>query len=390
MAMPLSLYFFQRYAFSGFISGLLLVPLAAAITICGALLLFFVILPFNAAALALLPAGIFLDLFFEVSGWFYENLSLSIFRPSPPLILLAAIGLLFYAVSLERLQVRRRAALFLLLAAALCYISFPPAPYRPNRLEVYFLDVGHGDAQVVVFPGGDALLVDGGGASFSDFPVGRRLVLPFLLQKKIRVRWVAATHCHPDHVKGLAEIIAILKPEELWLSAAAADDEFYRQLLESKPKKTLLKKIERGFVKKIGDHSIACLSPPLFMEAAAAENNHSMVLRVSAGDSSFLFAADIEKEVECELVSTFGAGLASSVLKLPHHGSRTSSSAPFLDAVEPRVAVISLAAFNSYGFPDGEVVERLKRRGIRWLTTARRGGIMIASTPAGIAIEVSK
>ncbi len=220
LALPLSLYFFQRYAFSGFFSGLLLAPLAAAITVCGALLLFLVFLPFNAAALALLPAGVFLGLFFKVSDWFYQHLSLSIYRPSPPWGLLAVIGALFYAVSLARLSARRRAAPALLLAALLGYISFPAATYRPGRLEVYFLDVGHGDAEVAVLPNGDALLVDGGGSSFSDFQAGRRLVLPFLLQKRIHVRWAAATHYHPDHAEGLAEIIAILRPEELWLSSA--------------------------------------------------------------------------------------------------------------------------------------------------------------------------
>jgi competence protein ComEC len=115
-----------------------------------------------------------------------------------------------------------------------------------------------------------------------------------------------------------------------------------------------------------------------------------MVLRVGDGRSAFLLTGDIEKEVEAEIVDEYGPGLASAVLKIPHHGSRTSSSALFLDAVRPRVAVISLAAFSAYGFPHREVIGRLQERGIRWLTTARRGGIMIASTPAGLVIEVSQ
>jgi len=390
LALPLSLFFFQRYAFSGFFSGLLLAPLAAAITVCGALLLFLVFLPFNAAALAMLPAGVFLGLFFKVSDWFYDHFSLSIYRPAPPWPLLAVIGVLFYAVSLARLKARRRAALALLLAAVLCYISFPAAPYRPGRLEVYFLDVGHGDAEVAVFPNGDALLVDGGGSSFSDFQAGRRLVLPFLLQKRVRVRWAAATHYHPDHAEGLAEIIAILKPEELWLSSAATDDIFYKQLLAARPEKTSIRKIWRGFAKDVDGCSVVCLAPPSFIDAAAAENDHSMVLSISGGGGSFLLGGDIEKQAEAGLVSAFGAGISSGVLKIPHHGSRTSSSALFLDAVHPRVAVISAPAYSSYGFPNAEVVERLKRRGIRWLTTARRGGILIASSPAGLEIEVSK
>lgn len=261
MALPLSLYYFQRYAFSGFFSGLLLAPLAAVVTVCGVVLLLLAWLPAAVAALALLPAGICLDVFFAASRWIYDHAALGVFRPAPPLWLLALIGVSFFTVSRPWLRWRARAATALLLAALLCYISFPPPPYRPGRLEVYFLDVGHGDAVVAVFANGDALLVDGGGASFSDFQVGRRLVLPFLLQKRIRVRWAAATHYHPDHARGLAEIIAILKPEELWLASVAKDDGHYRRLLAAKPERTRLRAIRRGFVWRVGAGSIACLSP---------------------------------------------------------------------------------------------------------------------------------
>ena len=390
LALPLSLYFFQRYAFSGFFSGILLAPLAAAVTVCGALLLFLVFLPWNAAALALLPAGICLELFFKVSRWVYEHLSLSIFRPPPPLLLLVVIGLLFYALSLEWLKPRRRVALALLLAAVLAYLSFPPAPYRPGRLEAYFLDVGHGDAEVVVFPGGDALLIDGGGASLSDFQVGRRLLLPFLLQKRIHVRWAAVSHFHPDHVKGVTELIAILAPKELWLSSAAAENDLYKQLLAAKPKKTLLRKISRGFAKSIDNCSVACLAPPRFINSVQTANDHSMVLRVSDDRQSFLFSGDIEKNAEAGIAAAQGASLAATILKVPHHGSRTSSTARFLDLVRPQLAVISCPLHSSFGFPHREVIERLKQRNIPWLTTARRGGIMIASSAAGLEIEVSK
>ena len=390
LALPLSLYFFQRFSFSGFFSGLLLVPLSAAVTVCGALLLPLALLPVAFARLALTPAGVLLDVFFAVSHWFFRHCALNIFRPAPPLALVVLIGSLFFFISLEKLRVFWRAAAVVLLAAALLFISLPAKAYRPQRLEAYFLDVGHGDAQAVVFPGGDALLIDGGGASFSDFQVGRRLLLPFLLQKRIRVRWVAVTHFHPDHARGLAEIIAILSPEELWLSSAALNDDFYLQLLAAKPKKTRLRKIQRGFIKKSAGCAIACLSPPGFIRADRSENNHSMVLRVSDGRSAFLFSGDIEKEAESELVSTFGPGLAASVLKIAHHGSRTSSSALFLDSLTPRLAVISAPGNSSYGFPHPEVIDRLKQRGIRWLCTARRGGIMIAATAHGLEIEVSK
>jgi competence protein ComEC len=214
--------------------------------------------------------------------------------------------------------------------------------------------------------------------------------LPFILQKKIRVRWAAVSHYHPDHAKGMSEIIAILAPDELWLAAAAIDDEAYRQLLAAKPSKTALRKIERGFVKSIANCSLTCLAPAEFINTAQSDNNHSLVLRVADKRHSFMFSGDIEKTVEAELVDIFAAGLGSTVLKIPHHGSRTSSSDLFFDAVKPQVAVISVPAYSSYGFPHREVIRRLKQRGVRWLTTARRGGIMIASLADRLEIEVSQ
>jgi len=390
MALPLSLRFFQRFAFSGFFSGLLLAPLAAGVTVCGVLLLFLAWLPGWAADLALLPAGLLLDAFFAASGWIHGHASWSVFRPSPPLGFLALAGAAFYLSTLERLKGWQRATAALLLAGLLLGVSLPPRRHRPRRLELYFLDVGHGDAIAAVFPGGDALLVDGGGSSFSDFQVGRRLVLPFLLQKRIHVRWAAASHYHPDHAEGLAEILPILKPEELWISSAAAEDGCFAALMAAAPPGTRIRRVARGFALSQGEIRLECLWPPQFIEAQRTANDHSMVLRVARGRASFLLAGDIETGPELELAGRDGGGLASATLKVPHHGSRTSSSPAFLDAVAPELAVISAPAFSSHGFPHREVVRRLKQRGIRWLGTARRGGICISSTREGLQIQVSR
>ena len=389
LALPLSLHFFQRYAFSGLLSGLLLAPLAAGVTVCGVLLLPLSWLP-AAASAALLPAGVMLDLFFAASGWIARHAGLNVFRPSPPFWLVVLAGAAFFAVGRERLGRAWRGMAAVILAGVLLFVSLPPRRYRPPGLELYFLDVGHGDAIVAVPPTGDALLVDGGGSSFSEFQVGRRLVLPFLLQKRIHVRWAAASHFHPDHAEGLAEILPILRPEELWVSSSATGDPQWRGLLAARPAKTRLVKIFRGFGRRAGGVTIACLAPPAFIEAEAAENAHSMVLRVADGRFSFLLAGDIEKRGEEELASACGSGLASSVLKIPHHGSRTSSSALLCDAAAPLLAVISSQAFSSYGFPHREVLARLKERGIRWLNTARSGGIKVAVVDGKMNVEVSK
>jgi competence protein ComEC len=390
LALPLSLYFFQRYSFSGFFSGLLLVPLAGAITVCGALLLLLAPLTLGIAHLALLPARIFLTVFFKISRWFFDHLALNIFRPSPSLLLLAFSGLLFYLISLEKTKIKFKILIAFLLLGLFVAISLPPKSYRPGQMEIYFLDVGHGDAELVVFPGGDALLIDAGGASFSDFQIGRRLVLPFIIQKKIHIRWAAVSHYHPDHVKGMSEIIGILQPEELWLSSAATDDEYFQQLLAALPTETRLMKIWRGFVRKVDGCTVTCLAPPEFVSAAETVNNHSMVLQVADRFHEFLFAGDIEAAPEAELVALCGKMLKSTVLKIPHHGSRSSSAASFLDSVKPALAVISCAFSNSFHFPNPEVLQCLKAIGCRWLSTARRGGIKIISRSGSLKIEVSQ
>ena len=101
-----------------------------------------------------------------------------------------------------------------------------PPRVRPGFPEVYFLDVGQGDAHIVVFPGGDSLLIDGGGSGFGDFEAGKQIVLPFILRKRIHIRWIAVSHYHPDHCRGINEIVEVLRPEEVWISSIPDNSPF--------------------------------------------------------------------------------------------------------------------------------------------------------------------
>ncbi|MCP4213171.1 MAG: DUF4131 domain-containing protein, partial [bacterium] len=235
IALPLSLYLFKRYTFAGVLSGLLLFPLTAVITAGGMLLI--PLAPtspiLSRAVLALLDFP--LQLFFLIVEFFSTRCAgLTIFRASPPLLLVMVMPATFFMLSLKTGK-RVKSASAGILIIAVFFMTANLFPYSPDNLEIYYLDVGQGDAQLVVFPGGDALLVDGGGTYYSDFQVGRSLVLPFILQKRIRVKWVAVSHYHPDHSVGLSEIIDILKPAELWVSSEATADSFYDRLMKALP-----------------------------------------------------------------------------------------------------------------------------------------------------------
>jgi len=243
---------------------------------------------------------------------------------------------------------------------------------------------------VAVDTGGDALLIDGGGATFGDLPVGRRTVLPFLVRERIRVRWVALSHTHGDHLRGLSEIIADLRPEELWLAGAPADDPLLQRLLAAAPPSTRRVRATAGYRRRLGDLETEVLHPAGFSTSLPSDNHRSMVLRLHTGRHAVLFCGDIERGEEEALTSAMPARLAAEIVKIPHHGSRSSCHEPFLRAVRPALAVISLGAANAFGFPHRETLHTLRRLGVPVLRTARSGGIRVVSAPGGWTVEVSR
>jgi competence protein ComEC len=417
MALPLSLYLFKRYSFAGFISGLLLVPLTFLITGLGILLIPLAPLwPFLAKvllAVLYIPLGIF----FHITALFSNSINLNIYRASPSIFLVLSILIVFFLLS-EAFAKRGSATpthswsdrcrsleassqkfsektkfqiiFSLILLLLVVFVSVPFFFYSPGNLEVFFLDVGQGDSHLVVFPGGDALLIDGGGAYYTDFQVGRNIVLPFILEKRINIKWIAVSHYHPDHAYGVAEIINILKPEELWISSETPDEPGYKKLFQVVPSSTRVKKISTPFTRKIGDCTIELLYPDRFIRENRSHNNHSQVLKISDRYHSFLFTGDIEKGIEADLKENVCSSLRSTVIKVPHHGSASSSSPGFLECVSPHFAIFSCALNNRFGFPHRKVLETYQVQGIKYLSTGRSGGIRLISLPTGIEIETSK
>lgn len=389
-ALPLSLFFFKRYSFSGFLSGLILFPLTALITGMAILLIPMALIWGTLARSLLYLLDLPLRLFFMVVDLFSESLDLNLYCASPSIFLVLFFLIVLVLITQFKVpQIFRVLMSLVLLVAVVWGIFFPPS-YRPDNLEVIFLDVGQGDCQCVVFPSGEALLVDGGGTYASDFEVGKNLVLPFLLQQRIEVKWMAVTHYHPDHVKGIIEIINILKPEELWLFSRADQDLYYQKLMKAVDSAVAIRHVSTGFSLKRGTCRVECLFPSEVIESNYSHNNHSGVLKISDLHHTFLLTGDIEWEVEHHLVEECCQALRSDVLKIPHHGSRTSSSVNFLQCVDPGVAIFSFSLGNRFKFPHLDVKKRYRDRNIKTLTTARHGGVRIVSTPLGLIIKTAK
>ena len=256
-----------------------------------------------------------------------------------------------------------------------------------GRMRVIFADVGQGDATLIVTPNARSVLVDGG----PDREAAARLVgkaLPFWDRS---VDAVVLTHPHDDHVRGLVEVIERYDVEHVvhrnMDHDGAAYDEWRR--LVAREGAAELQAVQ-GSRFTLDGVLFEVLWPPeeLLSGTSSDLNNASVVLRVSYGATSFLLPADIHSDAEARLVQTMSVD--SDVLKVPHHGSRTSSSPAFLDAVSPAAAVISVDADSRHGHPHAEVVEALRAR-MSWdsvILTSESGTVEFVSD--GRSLKVSK
>jgi competence protein ComEC len=238
-----------------------------------------------------------------------------------------------------------------LLALAVGIAGWPLARSPDGRLRIAVLDVGQGDAVVVEMPNGLTLLVDAGSGGPMRLDAGERVVAPFLWNRGVlRLAGVAVTHDDADHAGGAAAVQRLFRIDEQWtaLSAPSEPRWFGRALVTPLPQPAL---------------------------PGGRRNDAGLVLRVELGLVSFLLAADIGAAREHELVVS-GARLASTVLKIAHHGSRFSTTAEFLRAVRPTAAAISVGARNAYGHPDSGVLARLAEEGVEVYRTDRDGAVI--------------
>ncbi|MEO6025275.1 MAG: DNA internalization-related competence protein ComEC/Rec2 [Candidatus Binatia bacterium] len=253
-------------------------------------------------------------------------------------------------------------------------------------LRVTFLSVGQGDAAVVEAPGGAVLVVDGGGFT-GDFDPGERLIAPFLHARKIlRVDALALSHPQLDHYGGLAYLAEHFAPRQHWSNGtratAAGFARLERALDDAGTDRVMLK---AGARRSLGPDVVVEVVHPTATEGLDP-NEASLVFRLRFGTTAMLFTGDVEHGAERAMLGSTTA-LASDVLKVPHHGSATSTTPGWLAAVAPRIAVVSSGHDNRFGFPAPAVVRRLRAGGASVWSTAEQGAIRVVSD--GRRIEVA-
>ena len=304
----------------------------------------------------------------------------------------------------RRLHVKIVLALFVML---LCVIVLHPfsSPSPDGKLRVDFLDVGQGDSALLTMPDGATLLIDGGGQPNIDWQrddeagnepferdtrsIGERVVSEFLWARGLdRIDYILPTHADADHIDGLNDVARNFKVRGAIVARTPAGDREYQGFAQTmKAARVPIERIGAGDILRFGDVVIEVLWPPPAADAnATSRNNDGVVLRVRYGDQTLLFTADIEKETETRIVNA-GIDLRSNVVKVAHHGSRTSSTQAFIDAARASVAVISVGRTSIFGHPNKEVVERWRASGAQVRTTGERGTISVTTDGKQLAIS---
>ena len=387
MALPMALYFHRITIFAlpvnVFILPLLLILMPAALIT----LLFALIGPAYAVVPAMIVAvflhiGIGLVRLFGSMAW-------GDFRIPAPLLgqSLAFCVLLAAAIVMARLAVSsgfrwpRRAAWAALVCAALAAVAPRPVDHPRDALLMEAIDVGQGDSLLLITPDGKSLLIDGGGfgggphQAPQDYDIGEEVVSEVLWSRGIRrLDAVALTHAHSDHLGGLPAVLRNFHPAELWVGNNPRFGAYNALLDEAAALHVRVRSLRAGDAFPFGPTQVSVLAPFRdYQPGAEPVNNDSLVLHVAYGATSVLLEGDAEAPIEQAMLAE--PGLASTLLKVGHHGSITSTRPEFLARVHPEWAVISCGLHNRYGHPRTEVLQALQAAKVRTFSTDINGAV---------------
>jgi competence protein ComEC len=384
MVLPMAVYFHRATMFA-VPTNMLSVPLVAVlapmavVTFCASLLSPWVaMLP--GAATALLLHGV-TGVIGRVSAVRAADLRV----PAPVwwIALLAIVTWAFCCWAVRRSRGWAWAAVAVLPLVPLIVLWPEPAIVSPGTMEVTAIDVGQGDSIFIVGPDGSTMLLDAGGPvggvteaaeATSRFDIGEEVVSPYLWSRRFRrLDVLALSHAHSDHMGGMPAVIRNFRPRELWVSIDPNSEAYRALLLEAKDFGVKVRHFYAGDQLAWGGTQVTILAPETgYSNPREPVNNDSLVMRMQYGKSSVLLEGDAEAPSEREMLA-HGRVAAVTLLKVGHHGSRTSTTQEFLDAAAPKDAVVSVGRGNTFGHPRYEVIERIAEARVKLYRTDQFG-----------------
>ncbi len=396
MALPMAVYFHRITVFALPVN-ILILPLLAVLMPAALLTLLASLVSTGIAAIPAAVTALLLHIGVGLVHLF-GSVAVGDFRIPAPLRLQVAVFclLLGFAVWLARrgnvndTHWQRRLAWMSMVGAAVVVVMPRPIEHPRDALLVEAIDVGQGDSLLLITPEGKTMLVDGGGFGggprqvAQDFDIGEEVVSPALWSRGIRhLDVVALSHAHSDHMGGLPSVLRNFNPSELWVGDNPPVDAYNALLDEARRLRVQVRAMRAGDSATLGSAQINVLAPLAnYQPGAEPSNNDSLVLHVTYRATSVLLEGDAEAPIEEGMLAE--QGLESTLLKVGHHGSVTSTRPEFLARVAPQWAVISCGLHNRYGHPREEVLAELMASHVRTLSTDIDGASCFELNGAGV------
>ena len=376
--LPIVVYYFNRIPIISLVTNLVVIPLIGIVLAYGFTSIFFAFIYFPIGELFAVTNSLCIKILLNIinTASEFQFSSFDVFSVGLVSILLYYFCL-WIILNLHQPAFRKIAIFAILIAAN--FILWKSILWQPKWLTVTFFDVGQGDAAFIEFPDGKNMLIDAG-PKVSDFDVGKYVLVPYFKRFGIhQINTIILSHADNDHIGGMPAILRHIKADHLY------DAGLYHQTRICSTYQFLIDSLKLNY-HQVGDcfrmkefQTAGCfLLHPTddFLNNYTKDiNDNSLVLKIVYGDTEFLFTGDIEKQAE-EYLTRYGRLLEADVLKIAHHGSKTSSTEKFLKHVNPAYAVISVGRNNRFNFPDSTILYRLRKNQITVLRTDLNGAII--------------
>mgnify|MGYP000961530269 FL=1 len=396
MVLPVLAWYFNQVSISALLANLIVVPIVELIIIMGLFAGIVTYLLPLLGGILFAADSVLLGISFELTRALAALPLSKVWLPSMglfPSVCYYVVILILCAPSEMRRKILSRFLAYRRIVAVLCFsLLVGVCAWRmimPREMAVHFIDVGQGDCALVVTPHGHAMLFDTGGTRDSAFDIGARVDVPYLLHYGVReVDYIFLSHAHEDHAAGAGAILSRLPVKHVY--TADEGRHAYAMSMRLGDANPLLSKLSRAAA---GDTFVldgvtveVLYAPALDPLDNATGNEVSNVYRIRYGDASFLFTGDLIREHEQRMLAA-GTDASATVLKIPHHGSHTSSSEEFIRAVHPMYAVYCVGAGNSFGHPHADVMERYKQMQVKTLRTDEDGAIVFRTDGHHLFVE---
>jgi len=378
--MPVIVSSFNRVTFASALLTIPATPLVGFLMAAGYLYLLIGLISPGLSHLMSVFMKLPIRIFIWLTGCLEPLASLSYRLPSPPLVVIIGFYLSLLLLRLKPKLKGQKAATWLVFFLFFTILITYPFKAGTNVLTMTVMDVGQGESQVIEFPGGRVMVIDGGGFPASTFDPGENIVSPFLWSRGYKkVDYLVSSHLHPDHATGLAAIARNFKIKEYLFTENYEVSTLHQEINQALGKRVKRTRIVSGLeLNPVEGIEVRFIYPDEPARAAFKPGNDlSAVLRLNWKKVSFLFTGDITAGVEEYLINQQKARpqLKATIMKVPHHGSRSSSTADFLKTVSPALAVVSCGRRNIYGFPAREVLSRYKAEYIQLYRTDLDGAV---------------